>query len=142
MNDFKYTHRVHFYETDMMGVVHHSNYLRVFEEARMAWMRHKKLHTTHAPHTEISLAVLETSCQHHRPAHLDDILTVYLQVKREGARVRFAYALYSDRYDALVAKGTSTHIPMNRELKACRLPKQIIKQLESEPWNETWPSNL
>lgn len=30
-----YFHKVQYYETDKMGVVHHSNYLRYMEEARM-----------------------------------------------------------------------------------------------------------
>ena len=29
-----YQHKVHYYETDKMGFVHHSNYVRWFEEAR------------------------------------------------------------------------------------------------------------
>jgi acyl-CoA thioester hydrolase len=29
-----YPHKVQYYETDQMGVVHHSNYIRWFEEAR------------------------------------------------------------------------------------------------------------
>jgi acyl-CoA thioester hydrolase len=28
-----YVHKVQYYETDQMGVVHHSNYIRWFEEA-------------------------------------------------------------------------------------------------------------
>ena len=31
-------HRVPFYETDAMGVVHHSNYVRYLELARIAWL--------------------------------------------------------------------------------------------------------
>ncbi len=31
-----YTHKVQYYETDQMQVVHHSNYIRWFEEARCA----------------------------------------------------------------------------------------------------------
>ena len=30
----EYTHKVQYYETDQMGIVHHSNYIRWFEEAR------------------------------------------------------------------------------------------------------------
>ena len=29
-----YEHKVQYYETDQMGIVHHSNYIRWFEEAR------------------------------------------------------------------------------------------------------------
>ena len=37
MSFFLYKRTVHFYETDMMGIVHHGNYLRYYEEARVAW---------------------------------------------------------------------------------------------------------
>ena len=30
-----YEHKVQYYETDGMGIVHHSNYIRWFEEARV-----------------------------------------------------------------------------------------------------------
>ena len=30
-----YIHKVQYYETDQMGIVHHSNYIRWFEEARI-----------------------------------------------------------------------------------------------------------
>ena len=33
-----YRHLVQYYETDQMGVVHHSNYIRWFEEARVFFM--------------------------------------------------------------------------------------------------------
>ena len=33
-----YCHRVQYYETDMMGLVHHSNYIRWMEEARVDFL--------------------------------------------------------------------------------------------------------
>ena len=33
-----YVHKVHYYETDRMGVVHHSNYIRWMEETRVAFL--------------------------------------------------------------------------------------------------------
>ena len=33
-----YLHQVHYYETDQMAIVHHSNYIRWFEEARCDFM--------------------------------------------------------------------------------------------------------
>ena len=33
-----YEHKVQYYETDQMGCVHHSNYIRWFEEARTAYL--------------------------------------------------------------------------------------------------------
>lgn len=33
-----YTHHVHYYETDKMGITHHSNYIRWMEEARTDYL--------------------------------------------------------------------------------------------------------
>ena len=36
--DFIFERKINYYETDKMGVVHHSNYIRYMEEARCAWL--------------------------------------------------------------------------------------------------------
>ena len=33
-----YKHKVQYYETDKMGITHHSNYIRWMEEARVNWL--------------------------------------------------------------------------------------------------------
>lgn len=33
-----YTHKVNYYETDKMGITHHSNYIRFMEEARVDFL--------------------------------------------------------------------------------------------------------
>ena len=33
-----YTHKVNYYETDKMGITHHSNYIRWMEEARIDFL--------------------------------------------------------------------------------------------------------
>ena len=40
--DYEFAHplRVRFAETDAMGIVHHSRYLPMLEEARIAYLRH------------------------------------------------------------------------------------------------------
>ena len=34
----EYVHQAQYYETDQMGIIHHSNYIRWMEEARIAYM--------------------------------------------------------------------------------------------------------
>ena len=38
MEVYSYKHKVQYYETDQMGIVHHSNYIRWFEEARIDFL--------------------------------------------------------------------------------------------------------
>ena len=35
---FTYTRKANYYETDKMGIIHHSNYIRWMEEARIEFM--------------------------------------------------------------------------------------------------------
>lgn len=35
---WQWIRKINYYETDRMGVVHHSNYLRILEEARLEWL--------------------------------------------------------------------------------------------------------
>ena len=35
---FTFERRINYYETDKMGVVHHSNYIRFLEETRCEWL--------------------------------------------------------------------------------------------------------
>ena len=34
-----YEHEAQYYETDQMGIIHHSNYLRWFESARIQFLK-------------------------------------------------------------------------------------------------------
>ena len=38
-----YEHKAHYYETDKMGIVHHSNHIRWMEEARMDLLEQLRL---------------------------------------------------------------------------------------------------
>ena len=46
-------HKVQYYETDQMGIVHHSNYIRWFEEAR-TWLMDPR-----APHVDPPAHILK-----------------------------------------------------------------------------------
>ena len=49
-----YTHKVQYYETDAMAIVHHSNYIRWFEEARLDYLEQIGL-----PYDEIERRLME-----------------------------------------------------------------------------------
>ncbi len=131
-----FTHRVQFYETDLMGIVHHSNYLRFCEEARVAWAHSTGLIDYQSPESAAQFAVLETHVKHRKPCHFGDIVKIDLQVRRLGIRLEFYYRLHTDRH-AVVAEVTTVHVPLDRELKVTRLPAEMIAVLEKEKWIET-----
>jgi acyl-CoA thioester hydrolase len=141
MKFFEYSRPVAFCDTDAMAVVHHANYLRYFEEARVAWMRARGLSDTHFPKADAALAVIESHVQHLKPIGFDDLVVVRLQVKRDRLKIYFRYAIHSDKSDDLIATGETVHVAVNKALKPVRLNEKFTQVVENEPWTETWPSN-
>ena len=69
-------HRVSFFETDAMAVVHHSNYVRYFELVRVKWLaEHDQPYTAYVEQG-IHFATTQVHAEYHRSARFDDILSV------------------------------------------------------------------
>lgn len=133
---FSYRHRVQFYETDTMGVVHHSNYLRFCEEARVSWAHSVGLIDYQRPESASHFAVLETRVKHLKPVFFGDQLEIQLQVKLEGVRIFFQYRMQSG--PEVVALVETIHVPLNKNLKPIRLTKEFKTIMETRLWKETW----
>lgn len=136
--NFVYQRRVGFCDTDAMGVVHHGNYLLYCEEARVAWLRHKKLMSVHYPQGSMVLAVVQSRLQHKAPLRFDDLVEIYLQVRTERLRVLFQYAIFAQGRDKLVALVETELVPLTCELKPTRVPAVLKETMENEAWTETW----
>ena len=57
-----YEHHAKYYETDQMGIIHHSNYIKWMEEARMDLMDQIGLSYKQMEEMEIISPVLSVSC--------------------------------------------------------------------------------
>ncbi len=114
-------HRVGFHETDAMGIVHHSNYLRFFENARVVWLEtHDK---SYPDWIEMGLhfAVTHAELDYRQPARFDDILevTTWLEWVR-GASLAMAYTIFCR--STLLVTGRTEHASINDEGKVRRIP--------------------
>jgi len=141
---FHYHHRVQFYETDLMRIVHHSNYLKFYEEARVAWAHERGLLDYQKLESAFSLAVIETRVFHHKPAVFGDHLKIEVKAKLEGIRMIFAYRILRD--EDVISTGKTVHATLDLNLKLIRPPQNIRsvfnKEAELNPWTETWLLNL
>src|SRR4051812_12997923 len=127
MSFFEYKRWVAFCDTDAMAVVHHSNYVKYFEECRVAWMRAKNMEDTHFPEADVALAVIELKIIHHKPCAFGDELKIQMQVKRESLKLKFRYAIYSSSRDEMIASGETIHVPINKELRPVRLLPKFLE---------------
>lgn len=130
-----YQRHVHVYETDLMGIVHHSNYLRFCEEARVDWCKKKGLLGSDDK-VVFSLAVLETKVKHVKPAKYSDLIQISLQVKIERARLIFQYKIFVG--DQIVCVAETVHCNLDLNLKVKRLNSELIEMVGKELWTETW----
>jgi acyl-CoA thioester hydrolase len=130
-----------------MRIVHHSNYLRFCEEARVAWAHARGLLDYQKLESAFSLAVVETRVFHHKPAVFGDVLQVEVKAKLEGVRMIFAYRItVENRAHEVVSTAKTVHAALDLNLKLIRPPEGIKntmqKEAEINPWTETWLSNL
>lgn len=123
-------HLVQFYETDSMGIVHHSNYLRFFEEARVAWGHKNGLIDYQKPESAARFAVFSSQVKHHLPSFFGDELRTEVAGFLEGATVRFEYKIFCET--RLIATGETVHVAMTADLKPTRPSKEMIAVLRSE----------
>ncbi len=131
----RYARKIHVYETDLMGIVHHSNYLRIFEEARVEWCVINGLLST-SKESVFGLTVVETRVRHLKPARYGDEVVVFTQVKSKGARLIFQYRMQLG--ETILCTAETIHCGLDLDMKVKRLDDRIKKLLEKEIWTETW----
>jgi acyl-CoA thioester hydrolase len=136
---FVFAHRVAYHETDAMGVVHHSNHIKYFEEARVEWLRSKGLMELHQPYGSLVFAVVKLETRYLKPARFDEELEVWVQGRLEGAKIQFQYALWSKHQKTIIADGWTTLVPINEQFRVARLPESAVRGFSDEPWSEVWP---
>ena len=72
MEPVYYEHVVQYYETDRMDCVHHSNYIRWFEEARIDWMRQQGYGCRELEDQGLIIPVVDASAKYLRSVLFDD----------------------------------------------------------------------
>ncbi len=97
-------------DTDAGGVVFYANYLKFFERARTEWLRSLGFEQERLrAQSGAIFIVTETRLRYLRPARLDDLLAVTVQVEHAGrAQMSIAQQAWrpSPEGDALLAEGT------------------------------------
>lgn len=119
-----YERRVNYYETDQMGIVHHSNYIRWFEEARLYFMEEAGVPYKQMEDDGIMSPVLGVSATYKVPAKYGQKVLIYVWIESfNGIRMRCAYKVVESDTGALCATGTSDHCFVNMEFKPISLKK-------------------
>lgn len=111
---YSYRHTVQFYETDAMQIVHHSNYIRWFEEARIAWLDDLGYSYKRMEDEGISIPVLAVDCQYKKPLVFGDTAIVEVSVEAfTPLRFTMSYKIFKEDGGDLTTFGTSQHCFIN-----------------------------
>ncbi len=124
--------RVIYADTDQMGVVYYSNYLRFFEAARNEWLRAKGVRWRDVEEAHaVYLPVAEVKASYKRPARYDDVIAVETRLGDLGlVSLRFDYRIV--RGDDLLVLGHTVHACIGRDGGIREFPAALLAQLREE----------
>ena len=124
--------RVRFVETDMMGVVHHANYLRWFEMGRVAYLRAAGVELMELMKNGYLFPITEVTCKYKNSGKFDDefaIRTVMAEFTK--AKMTFSYEVVRLKDEAVLAVGKTTNVFTNMEGKITRLTNEYYDKIEA-----------
>ena len=108
MSKFEHFIEVRYYETDQMGIVHHSNYIRYFECGRMAMLQEVGLPMHKVEEAGIMMPITAVDCKYKTPARLGDTLRIVTTIKEmPKARLTVNTEIYNQN-DQLLCEGSVT----------------------------------
>ena len=123
MEKTAYRHIVQYYETDRMGITHHSNYIRWMEEARIDFLRRIGWDYARLEANGIISPVVSVSCDYKLPTTFPEEVTIRVSVREfKGVRLILDYQM-ENAGGKTVCLAASTHCFVNEEGRPIRLQK-------------------
>jgi len=113
---FTYTHKVNYYETDRMGVTHHSNYIRFMEEARVAFLDAIGANYAQTEADGIISPVIEVGGKFKQTTTFDDVIEISVRiVSNTTFKLKLGYEMRCR--DKVVFEGYSLHCFLDKKGK-------------------------
>lgn len=121
----KYIHKVNYYETDKMGITHHSNYIRFMEEARMNFLSEIGYPMTRLEEEGITSPVVSVNCEYkHTTTYSDEIEIEVALEKYTGVKLFLSYTMRNSNTNEAVAVASSTHCFIDKDGRPIAVKKR------------------
>lgn len=135
---FEFERKINYYETDKMGIVHHSNYIRFMEEARCAWLESEDMPFSFLEENGITIPVLGVSCEYKHHVTFGDVIVIKPYIKEyNGVRMTVGYDVTEKESGKTVIECETKHCftginlrPMNLKKKAPQFSEKFQNMLE------------
>ena len=128
-----YTKTAKYYETDQMGVIHHSNYIRWMEEARVDMLDQIGYPYRRFEEMGYISPVLHVDCEYKKSVRFDDEVKIIVRLQEAG-RVKFTlrYDIYNvSEGGVLSAYGTTTHCFLKKDWRPVLMDKEMKEFAET-----------
>ena len=126
-------HKVNFYDTDAMAVVHHSNYIRWFEIGRVEFLRQAVITLTELMDDGYVFPITEVSAKYMNSGYFDDELIIETTpVALTKAKMAFSYRVLRACDDTVLVTGFTQNVFTSRATgKITRLPDKYYDKLKA-----------
>ncbi len=122
--NFTFERTINYYETDKMGVVHHSNYIRFLEEARCKMMNECNMPYSDYEARGIMIPVLGVNIDFKHHVTFDDTIVINTFIKDfNGVRLTMGYSTTDKATGKVVFTGETKHCFTDLQLKPIRLQR-------------------
>ena len=120
-----YTRKINYYDTDQMGIVHHSNYIRYMEEARIHMMDVENIGLVFVESRGLVIPVLSVESKFIKPAHFGEDIEIHTKfTKFNGMKFAFEYEMYNPETKELLNTGSSSHAIVKADLTPISLKRK------------------
>lgn len=122
---------VRYYETDQMGIVHHSNYIRYFECARNNMMAEFGYPIEKCEEDGVTIPIVSVECRYRHPARMGDVLRVVAMIDKVPlAKLWIRQAVYNQDGE-LCVEGEVTLGFLSKETgHPTRCPEPLVRAIE------------
>ena len=124
-----YQHKVEYYETDRMGITHHSNYIRFMEEARTEWMEYTGMSYDAFEKLGLTSPILTVNCNYKKMTTYSDIIDIAVYIKDcAHLKIRIDYVMTCR--GEVVCTGESSHCILDKSGRPVSLKKSYPELYE------------
>jgi acyl-CoA thioester hydrolase len=110
-------------DTDAMGIVYHTNYIRWFEIGRTELLRDIGIVYSEMEAEGFNLPLTEVYCHYNLPARYDELVLVETDIAYlKWVSMKFTYEIWDEKHESLLTEGYTVHACTDRNGKVVRIP--------------------
>lgn len=121
-----YKRTANYYETDQMGIVHHSNHIRYFEEARLSFMKSIDCDAARMEQDGIIIPNVDAYAKYITPVRFQDEMEIEVKLaKFTGVIMRYEYTVRLAKSGEIASVGHTEHCFVNDKFKPMSLRRKF-----------------